>query len=495
MFPTTILFLGLWIIFKENKSLSPFLCGAFFLSMISMILLLWVQSTIMPMFLIESALKCFGLAIFGFVLNATSSNKILQVLLLAISVYASSFLNITTNDIESTKINKFDDNGEIMVEVKPEHVPMLKKFAQKYKITTRPAFYPTSALITDLDEYYILDVPNEKQIQVETILKELQSYKEFIWVEPNEIIPFEFPQKSDVPPTQSKVVTNDPSVSLQWQLAFLNMNKYYSLFEGNRLKPKKKAKLFILDTGLDGKHEDIESMSKVSLDKQGHGTHCAGIAAAITNNNLGIASMSPGKEWVEIQSIQVIGNVGFGTQFQIISGIIQAADNGADVISLSLGGITNQEREKAYNDAVAYANKKGAIVVVAAGNANLDAKRYSPANAQNVIAVCSVSDQKIKSGFSNYVANISMALAAPGEKILSTTPSNSYTSFSGTSMATPQVAGLIAVMKALSPDLSTSDVFSILNETGAITVDPNRTGQLIQPYEAILKLIVSEPKL
>jgi len=267
------------------------------------------------------------------------------------------------------------------------------------------------------------------------------------------------------------------------------MDKYYQLFTAQKLKPTQKAKLFILDTGIASSHEDLPGSHSGFSDSQGHGTHCAGVAGAITNNSIGIASMSPDPTWIDIKAIQVIGNVGFGTQQQIIAGIIKATDQGADVISMSLGGITNQDREKAYNDAVRYANSKGAIVVVAAGNANLDGKRYSPANAENVISVASIQKTYQKSGFSNHVQNLVMGVCAPGENILSTTPSNTYAAMSGTSMATPQVAGLIAVMKAIRPDLSTREVYNILNNTGKSTADTEKTGKLIQPYQAIKELV------
>ena len=82
-----------------------------------------------------------------------------------------------------------------------------------------------------------------------------------------------------------------------------------------------------------------------------------------------------------------------------------------------------------------------------------------------------------------------MGVCAPGENILSTTPSNTYTAMNGTSMATPQVAGLISIMKALRPELSTSEVYGILNRTGKTTSDTQKTGKLIQPYQVMRQLI------
>jgi thermitase len=330
-----------------------------------------------------------------------------------------------------------------------------------------------------------LDIPDgEKTLD---ILHQLVEMQDVIWAEANEVITMEFPQKTIDKPSMGSLLSNDPSVQLQWHLQFLEMDKYYKFFKENNATPKKKAKLYILDTGIDGKHEDLHK-PEGGKDKQGHGTHCAGVAAAITNNGIGVASMVPSSEWVSVHGLQVIGDVGFGTQEQIIAGIIKAADNDADVISMSLGGITNQVKEKAYNDAVKYANVKGAIVIVAAGNANMDAKRYSPANAENVITVTAVNEKSEKSGFSNHVQNIVFGIAAPGERIFSTTPSNTYTSFNGTSMAAPQVAGLIAILKAFKPSITTQEAHHILHSSGKETQNTSRTGKLIQPLNAVKML-------
>lgn len=496
----TAFIFGLWIIAKEHKSLAPKFRLLFFMSLCVMLLTAYLQSISIITFVPKLVLSLLILAVTGAVLSMANGYKIAQWLILGmmtISTYQvqnkiATFIPLeltNENNTETSNLNEilYDVNGEIIVQVIPDSLEQLKKHLIDKRIDVHQAFSPDENDITVLDDYYVLNIPNE-QNQIQNILDDLKGMEYILWAEANENIPMEFPQETTANSLTSATLSNDPSVNMQWHLQHLGMEDFYKYFAQNQLKPIKKAKLFILDTGLDFRHEDLVSTS-TSKDKQGHGTHCAGVAAAVTNNGIGVASMVPTSDYVSVHGIQVIGDIGFGTQTQIINGIIQAADQGADVISLSLGGITNQEREKAYNDAVKYANDKGAIVVVAAGNANLDAKRYSPANANNVITVSSIDAYNSKSGFSNHVQNISMGLCAPGEKIFSTTPNNTYTPFSGTSMAAPQVAGLIAVIKSFRPDLTTRDVFDLLNTTGKQTQNTPKTGKLIQPLAAIKALL------
>jgi thermitase len=280
---------------------------------------------------------------------------------------------------------------------------------------------------------------------------------------------------------------NDPKISSLWAFNFMDIDKLQMLLKG--AKPLKKAKIFILDTGVDAGHEDLAgnyiSLTKeYDTDTDRHGTHCAGIANAVSNNMLGIASLNLTGKLVSITSITVLPG-GSGRQENIIDGIILAADNEADVISMSLGGASTDKRQKAYEKAIKYANDKGAIIVVAAGNENINAKLAVPASCKGVITVSAIDDKLEKAIFSNYVSDIEYKLSAPGVGILSTTPHNDYQFLSGTSMATPYVAGLIGIMKAFEPKLTTEDVYRILNSAGKETQNTQMTGKLIQPLPAI----------
>ncbi|PEN92653.1 alkaline serine protease [Bacillus cereus] len=207
------------------------------------------------------------------------------------------------------------------------------------------------------------------------------------------------------------------------------------------------VKIAIVDTGVQGSHPDLTSKviyghdyvdnDNISDDGNGHGTHCAGIAAALTNNKIGIAGVAP---QASIYAVRVLNNQGSGTLDNVAKGIKEAADSGAKVISLSLGAPNGGT---ALEQAIQYAWNKGVVIVAAAGNAGNTAPNY-PAYYTNVISVASTDSNDKKSTFSTYGTWVDVA--APGSNIYSTYKDNSYQTLSGTSMATPHVAGLAALL-------------------------------------------------
>jgi thermitase len=199
----------------------------------------------------------------------------------------------------------------------------------------------------------------------------------------------------------------------------------------------------IVDTGIDATHPDLAGKvvagwnfvagSSNTTDDNGHGTHCAGIAGAVTNNGVGISGVGFN---CALMPVKVLDRRGSGSYANIASGIAYAVDHGAKVISLSLGGSFNSYTlEAAVNDAWA----RGALVVAAAGNEGKSRKLY-PAAYTNAIAVAATDKTDRKASFSNYGTWVDVA--APGVGILSTVPGGGYQSWNGTSMATPHVAGL-----------------------------------------------------
>lgn len=202
----------------------------------------------------------------------------------------------------------------------------------------------------------------------------------------------------------------------------------------------------IIDTGVNLTHPDLVGKTVAGYDfvnddtdpsdDQGHGTHCAGIAAANTNNATGIAGVGYN---CSIMPVKVLGADGFGTYANIASGVDFAVANGAHVISMSLGGGgSSATLETAVNNA--WANN--ILVVAAAGNSNTTAPSY-PAYYASTIAVASTTTTDARSSFSNYGPWVDVA--APGSGIISTRFAG-YDSLNGTSMACPHVAGLAGLL-------------------------------------------------
>ena len=190
-----------------------------------------------------------------------------------------------------------------------------------------------------------------------------------------------------------------------------------------------------------------------------HGTHVAGTVAAVTNNAKGVAGTAWG---AKVMPVRVLGRGG-GSTSDIADAIIWAsggtvsgvptlsAANAADVINMSLGGSGSCDTttQNAINSAVS----RGTTVVVAAGNSNANASGFTPASCNNVVNVASVTSASARSSFSNYGTSIDVS--APGSNILSTLNSGTqgpgsenYVSYNGTSMASPHVAGAVALAQS-----------------------------------------------
>ncbi len=390
-----------------------------------------------------------------------------------------------------------DQSGELLFDIKSDsQLKDIQEILAAYEVNIQRAFpeiaHPEK---TNLDEYYIVDIGDQHENKVNEVyntLKDLQSAVD--WVEYNEIVSIDPLESEELQKNQIKYVIDDERVNELWGFEWMKMNDTYKFLNDSKIKPQKVAKIAILDTGVDGSHPDLKdnyvsTLKKYDADKRGHGTHCAGIAGAVSNNKIGVASYAPNNDFVEITSIKVLSDYGFGSQQGIINGMIKAADIGADILSMSLGGPSNDASQRAYNDAVKYANKANAIVVVAAGNSNANATQYTPANCKGVITVSAVDSDLNRAKFSNYINDVKMGIAAPGVDILSTYPGGDYQVFSGTSMATPYVAGLLGMMKAVNPKMSTKEAYKILKDTGIETTDTDKTGNFIQPLKALEQVI------
>lgn len=330
-----------------------------------------------------------------------------------------TFADETRKKVWHDRINEFsqnltlDENGELLIEIKEKaSLDQLRDELQQYQLTVERAFYPEKADQTNLDNYYVVNVPDNEVVDLDKIEQALYKSGVVDWVEENEVINVE-PDAAvaPLPPVNTKFGINDPGLSQLWGFEAMGVDKLYNYLNTSKIKPQRKALIAILDTGVDGNHEDIKgnfisTKNQYDNDPVGHGTHCAGIAAAVSNNGVGIASFSTDNRFVEVTSIKVLNAMGSGTQQSIIKGMIEAADRNADVVSMSLGGFSDRFKIKAYTDAVNYIAKSGGIVVCAAGNSNRNSKDYSPVNTPGVIGVSAIDSDLNRAVFSNYVTGI-----------------------------------------------------------------------------------------
>lgn len=497
--------LGMWLVSVKLKTLSTAAASIFYLTIIGYLGMIFVQDWSWTSKLLTLSRDAFMLSGFSVLIMALRRVKILPYIVLVSFIVnhenITSYINTHTpllNTSEENSTNQeasplatLSEDAELLVQLKDKSdISDLDAIVEKYDLNIKRAFYPQKESSTSLDEYVVIDVPAKHLKDIAEINLEINKLQDVVWQEPNEVLKLDVLEGEPKTQKHNCNHVDDPLDPEQWMHHALEMDKYYGLLETLKSSTKKRARLFILDSGIDAKHEDIGKnytslKSQYDSDPNGHGTHCGGIAAAATNNGKGIASFAIDIDFIELSSIKVMNSLGFGSQKQIIDGIIEAVDNGADVISMSLGGPTNQKSQKAYNTAIQYAIDKNVIVIVAAGNSDLDAARYSPANAKGVIAVSAIDEELNKAAFSNTVDNLEYAIAAPGVNIMSTMPDNKYKALSGTSMACPHVAGLAAVLKSLNPKFTHKQIIDILVKSGKELDSGKSTGKLIQPYQAV----------
>lgn len=292
-------------------------------------------------------------------------------------------------------------------------------------------------------------------------IKDLKKDKNIEYIVPNYTRQaVEFP--SDPP--------NDPEFKNQWGLQNINAQQAWAkLAETSSLK---EVKVAVIDTGLDIQHEDLKD--KISPDgydfvdmdndptygpvNEDHASHVAGIIAATTDNKLGVSGTS-GKAPIKIMPLRVL-EAGFGEDFNIAQAITYAADHGAKVINMSLGGAMESP---VLTEAVNYALSKNVVVVAAAGNNSMDAANFYPAAIPGVVTVSATDISNTLASFSDYGSVVE--LAAPGVDVLSTITKNMYEYFEGTSMSAPFVSAACALLLSRNPSLSNIEVEQFLTDS------------------------------
>ncbi|NLW78084.1 MAG: S8 family serine peptidase [Ruminococcaceae bacterium] len=262
---------------------------------------------------------------------------------------------------------------------------------------------------------------------------------------------------------------NDKYASLQWHLKAINLLNAWDFQRTDGA-----VRVAVIDTGIDLTHPDLVNNIESSfawdavkgakltgdVDGFGHGTHVAGIIAAQTNNKLGVAGVSYNAKIVPINVFKSVTGGVVAYTSTIISAIdyVIAVPN-VKVMNFSLGGSVY---DQLYHQAIQRATKAGIVCVAAAGNENTAAKVY-PSDFDECISVTALTEAGTRASYSNY--NEYKDIAAPGSLILSTEKGGAYVYMSGTSMATPVVSGVVALLFAQTPSLNVDAVKEILYNT------------------------------
>lgn len=318
---------------------------------------------------------------------------------------------------------------------------------------------------------------------VEDVLGELRADPAVAYAEPNYVVRL-----------AGEVAVNDPKTAGQYSLDRMRVRDAWSLSTGGA------GVIAVLDTGVQANHPDLSGRvlpgydfvnnDTNAADDNGHGTWVAGIIAANANDGYGIAGIS----WSDkILPVKIMTREGTGDTADLTSAIVWAADHGATVINMSVGGFPTSSYVQ---DAVNYAWGKGVVLVGAAGN-NAREEAFYPASFANVI---SVSGTQVNDEFSSWSSYGSLVdVSAPGASIQTTNCTvctyaghdtwGDHTYISGTSFATPNVAGVVALIRARYPSYTPSQVvsrlFSTVDDLGYAGFDYRYGRGRVNAYRAV----------
>lgn len=262
-----------------------------------------------------------------------------------------------------------------------------------------------------------------------------------------------------------------------WHLYRINAQQAWDISTGNP-----NVKVAIVDDAVQTNHTDLAANMLAGRDvalgtndpnppttSYSHGTHVAGISAAVSNNGTGVASIGYSIKIIPVKATNSATTISHGYE-----GVTWASNNGANVINMSWGGTFGGQTG---NNVINAAFNNGIVLVAAAGNDNQETTYY-PAGYTNVIAVASSSNTDAKSSFSNYGAYVD--ITAPGSNIRSTVPTNTYAVYNGTSMASPLVAGLCGLVKSVNANFTPTQIRNCITSTAVNinSVNANFIGKL-----------------
>ncbi|MBF2053848.1 MAG: peptidase S8 [Candidatus Sericytochromatia bacterium] len=319
---------------------------------------------------------------------------------------------------------------------------------------------------------------------------------------------------SGTAPNSAPGALNDAFAPLQWSLNKVGIPNAWNIGGQGRAE----VLVAVIDSGVDYQHPDLkgqivngkdfmpdtvsgpngegspDAVGNDPLDQMGHGTHVAGVIAALSNNRTGIAGIAPG---VKVLNIKTLNRDGWGSAFAVAQGITSAVDQGARIINLSLG---SSDGSKPIELAIQYAQSKGALIIAASGNAFT--KTFFPARYPGVLAVGATNQDDWLADFSNHDERINVV--APGVDIMSTTPTYTtntmlqqkidsfYSVMSGTSMAAPMVSAQAALLLSRNPNLTAQQLQEIIQKTARKVGDHRIFGHGRIQIDASLDYLASQ---
>lgn len=288
-----------------------------------------------------------------------------------------------------------------------------------------------------------MDVPEYTE---EIVVANLQQHPLLKWVELDRL-------------ASHTAIPNDELYAKQWYLPKINVPTAWDIAQGVGVT------IAIVDSGVDPDHEDFAGTlvpgwniwddTSDTTDLTGHGSLVSGLALASTNNSVGIAGVSPQSKLMPIRVTEPTASGAWSSN--IVKGIIYAADHGARIANVSFQNMSSQ---LVIQNAAQYMKDKNGLVVVSAGNTG---QQESYTVTSTMIPVAATDENDNKASFSSYGEYVT--LAAPGSNLVTTNKDGSYSTVSGTSGSSPIVAGVIAQMMSVNPQLSNIDIEQLLFAT------------------------------
>lgn len=391
-------------------------------------------------------------------IRASQQYLIAVVSLIVVAVLVGLISGVWADTVHAESEGDAYKTGEVVVKIDPTSGATISEINASYDTTTLKT-------LSGSRNIHLVRLPSG--VDLEAVVERMSSDPRLLYAEPNFV--GQAPEGGGRYSAWAEPTSSSSSSNNQYAVDALNLSCAQDVTRG------KNTVVAVLDTGAQLDHPELKASLTVAEERYdfvdddpnpadepngsdddgdgvvdemvGHGTHVAGIVDLVAPK-------------ARIMPLRVLDSEGNGDVFTTAEAISFAGENNADVLNLSFG---TADRSKLLEDVIDRAVKKGVVTVAAAGNLNTDMPQYPAVGDAGTLAVTSVGPVNTKSDFANFGQWIHVA--APGEEINSTFPINGYASASGTSMATPFVAGQAALIKSVEPSLGIESIEGQITET------------------------------